>query len=157
MEFITDLTYRLHLREELASVDVLFEARQWKATIVLAGSLMEALLCDQIIQLSTADRYDAITGLLAKKELQSKPTADPLAWHLTTYLKVANALRLISKRTREQATLSAEYRNLVHPGKELREKITCNRASSLSVLAGLEHVIDDLYKYHQSALSWQSS
>lgn len=148
LEFISDPIYRERLREDLASIENLFEARQWKATMVLAGSLIEALLCDQIIQKSEVDREQAITELMTLGELKSKPSSDPLQWHLPLYLKVAESLSLISKKTKEQATLSTEYRNLVHPGRELREKISCNKASTFSVLAGLEHVIDDLVKCH---------
>lgn len=149
LEFISDTDYRKNLRAELANVETLFHAKQWKATMVLAGSLMEALLCDQIAQKSQGEIDHAISTLKTLGELKTISSHDPLYWHLPIYLKVANAFGLISSKTSEQAKLSAEFRNLVHPGKSLREKITCNRASTLSVLAGLEHIIDDLYKYHK--------
>jgi len=148
LEFISDLTYREHLREELASIEKLFEVRQWKATMVLAGSLMEALLCDQIIRKALPEIEGAIKALIGRQDLKQNLRADPLTWHLPEYLKVSYELKIIGMKTKEQALLSADFRNLVHPGKALRDQITCDRAATYSVLAGLEHVIKDLSKSH---------
>jgi hypothetical protein len=148
LEFISDPIYREHLREELTSIEQLFEARQWKATIVLAGSLMEALLCDQITRKSHIEITDAVSALISKKDLKQNLQSDPLTWHLPEYLKVAEKLQIIRIKTKEQALLSADFRNLVHPGKALRDQITCDRAATFSVLAGLEHVIKDLSMSH---------
>ena len=144
LEFITDPTYREHLREELASLEKLFEARQWKATMVLAGSLMEALLCDQITRKTPIEIENAVIALISRGDFRQKPRPDPLNWHLPEYLRVAEELKVIGPKTKEQALLSADFRNLVHPGKALRDQITCDRAATYSVLAGLEHVIKDL-------------
>ena len=144
LEFISDPTYRDRLRAELASVEKLFESRQWKTTMVLAGSLMEALLCDQILGKTASEITAAVTALISRKDVKQTLGPDPLNWHLPEYLKVAEELRLIGKKTKEQALLSADFRNLVHPGKALREQVVCDKAATYSVLAGLELVIKDL-------------
>jgi len=43
-----------------------------------------------------------------------------------------------------QVTLTRDFRNLIHPGKAQRLKQKCDKATALSVVAGLEHVRRDL-------------
>lgn len=149
LEFIKDPVYRESLRLELASVGSLFKAQEWKATMVLAGSLIEALLCYKIVEKTPRDIEVAVSSLHSQKNIKISGY-DPLKWHLPAYVNIALELNLISNKTKEQALLSGDFRNLVHPGKSLREKALCNRAATYSVLAGLEHIIDDLMKRHTS-------
>lgn len=121
LEFISDPAYRGKLRLELASVEELMNARQWKAAMVMAGSLMEALLCDQVLE--------RVTDPSKREQI--------LRWHLPEYIRSAHEHGLITDRTKKQANLAREVRNLIHPGKELRENAQCSRATALGVLAAL--------------------
>src|SRR6266581_2002962 len=44
----------------------------------------------------------------------------------------------------QHVDLTRDFRNLVHPGRAIRLGRQCNRATALSALAGIEHVVNDL-------------
>jgi hypothetical protein len=55
-----------------------------------------------------------------------------------------DALKVIKPATVAATTLARDFRNLIHPGAAARRSEVCDRATALSALAGLEHVIRDL-------------
>lgn len=149
LEFITDDRYKEELRAELASVAKLLQIWEWKAAMVLASSLMEALLCEVLLNLEQNLLHDAVDRAIADKTVRKNTKPEPLTWNLLTYIQVANAAGLVSDRTRDYALLAGDYRNLIHPGKTRRESAACNKAAGLSVVAGLEHIVADLTRYFE--------
>ncbi len=69
---------------------------------------------------------------------------NPESWGLHQYIDVAAELDLISDESADQARLAKEYRNLIHPGRSARLAQVCDRATALSALAAVEHVVRDL-------------
>lgn len=65
-------------------------------------------------------------------------------WSLQAYVAVSHSLKLISDATRKQCDLAKEYRDLIHPAKEQREKMRCTRATALGACAAVQHVVEDL-------------
>jgi len=57
---------------------------------------------------------------------------------------VAQQLSLIEKETAIQARQCQDFRNLIHPGRALRLKLKCDRATSLAALAAVDFVVRDL-------------
>ena len=148
LEFIDDERYREMLRIDLASVEFLLNNNEWKAAMVIAGSAIEALLCDQISNIKNIDSNkfeSAINDAISRGDID-KPPKDITYWRFKHYVHIAHELALISNKTKEQALLGGDFRNLVHPGKSIREEAACNRGSAHSVFAALEHVITDLAK-----------
>ena len=72
------------------------------------------------------------------------PFRDIDRWDLDQFIEVAAQLRLLKPDTCTAAKLAKNFRNLIHPGRAARLAQTCDRATALSALAGLEHVIGDL-------------
>lgn len=70
--------------------------------------------------------------------------SDPDWWGFHQYALVAERLDIISPRTRQLALAAAEGRNLVHPGRSIREKEKPSRTKALAVEAALESIIEDL-------------
>jgi len=148
LEFIDDERYREMLRIDLASVEFLLNNNEWKATMVIAGSAIEALLCYQINKLKKIDENkfeSAVNAAITRSDI-AKPPKDITCWHFKHYVHITHELGSISDKTKEQTLLGGDFRNLVHPGKSIREKASCNRATAHSVFAALEHVIIDLAK-----------
>ncbi len=129
LEFIKDVKYRDSLRADVAALTTLTATGQWKAVMVIAGSLLEALL---YYRLSTVDpeQIKATIELVARDGLR-KPSLDLTRWHLPDYTRVAGELSIMKKSTMQQCLLTADFRNLVHPGKEIRENTRCTRGSAL--------------------------
>ena len=143
-EFIEDDQYRQQLRMEMLSVEALLRDNQWKAVMVMASSLMEAIFCECLINVPAAALEPAVQAAIDKGAVRKNTKGSPENWNLPTYVQVSRQAGLITERTKQQALLAGDFRNLVHPGKTRREAVTCNRATALSVVAGLEHVISDI-------------
>jgi hypothetical protein len=136
--FIPDQDYREKLRLDIASVEGFLNARQWKAAMVIAGSVIEAMLCFKISEKEQREIKGAIDNL------NNKPKSDPNFWHLPTYVEVAYQLGMIKNQTKKQALLGGEFRNLIHPGRSIREEAECSRGTAYSVVGALFEVIEDL-------------
>jgi hypothetical protein len=138
MDYVADEAYRRVLRSDLASIEEMVRTQQWKGAMVLAGSLMEALLLDQLLDNVGLAQAQAI-GL----EVGIK-VSDLTRWHLTAYARVGHASGLIKESTRDQVLLGQDFRNLVHPGKSIRERASCSRGSAMSTVGALFLLMDDL-------------
>lgn len=131
LDFINNQEFKQQCYNDLEAIDFQLRHEIWKPATVLAGALIEALLCDAL-------RAPAMLKRLGLKE------ADLMKGTLYDMISWAIAAKLINEKTERQCTLSGEYRNLIHPGREIRLKMQCNKATALSATAGLHHVIVDL-------------
>ncbi len=132
LSFITDDAYRDMLRKELVSIENFLNARQWKAAMVIGGSLIEALLWFVL----DSRRQDAVSSLQKLKqqgEIHGNMPNDLNRWYLKEYVKVAYDMGLLQDRTRALSLLVGEYRNLIHAGKAVREKAECTRGAAHGV------------------------
>jgi hypothetical protein len=110
---------------------------EYKAALVLGGSVVEALL---------------LWGLEKEGEPKVKATAKGAPanalneWTLGQMIEATHACKLISDNTRKQAELAQNFRNLIHPGRQARLQETCDRGSALGTLAAVEKIAVDLTK-----------
>lgn len=65
-------------------------------------------------------------------------------WTLYELIEVSEELKIVTPDTAKQARLAKDFRNLIHPGRNIRLGQTCNRGTALSAVAAVEHVIVDL-------------
>jgi hypothetical protein len=135
--------YRDVLRLDISAVDRALSQGEWKAATVLAGSVVEALLLWAIKKKPSSDVQTAISALTTARTITKVPS-DPDRWNLAEYLEVALQLKLIGDATAQQVRLAKDFRNLIHPGRSIREKQDCNRATALSTVSAVEHVFTDL-------------
>ncbi len=143
--FIEDEVYRDDLRADIASVESLLAVKQWKATMVIAGSVMEALLLYTLLAASKDEAMESAS----RADLRCAKN-EPDLWHLSDYVKVALDLKIISQTCASAALIAGDCRNLVHPGKELREEKKAARKDAYSAVAGLEHVLADVTTWWES-------
>jgi hypothetical protein len=106
---------------------------EWKASTVLAGAVVEALLLWAI-------QFD-LTKLAS---LLSKPKGAPENWSLADLIDAAANLGLVKTNTATQGHLAKDFRNLIHPGRTQRINQVCDRATALTALAAAELVVRDL-------------
>ena len=138
--FIDDANFRDSLRLDLSGVNSALSNGEWKAATVLAGSVTEALLLWAINKV-TPERQTDIDKAMADHNIDQK---DLNKWVLDWYSKVARGIGIIQERTCKQVDLAREFRNYRHPGRELREKVKCSKATAHSGVAAVELVIEDL-------------
>jgi hypothetical protein len=144
LNFITDADLQTNLRNDIGAINRALANGEWKAATVLAGSAVEALLLWALQQRPPTDITNAIAPLKASGDLAKQPQSDLNRWDLHEYIEVAAKLTVIKAETAIQTRLTKDFRNLIHPGRAQRLAQKCDRATALSAVAGLEHVVRDL-------------
>jgi len=109
-----------------------------KSRLVLTGGLIEALLLDALQSNEPGARNSAKAGKYEGKDLYE--------WPLSTLIDVAVELGLIREITRKFSDAVRDLRNLVHPGKEIRENFSFGQEEANIADQVLEIVIRDLKK-----------
>jgi hypothetical protein len=132
MSFVPDRALRDSIRLDLSTATSALHNGEWKASTVLAGSVVEALLLWAVQK--DATKLSALTR---------QPKDSPDNWTLAKLLQVARDLALIKPNTADQVELMKNFRNLIHPGRVQRLKEVCDRATALSALAAAELVVRD--------------
>lgn len=117
-DYISDDRLRASLAADYAEFQACMSAESWKASVVLLGSIVEALLVDHLL----AANYEGKHG------------RDPLKMQLNDLIGACEKEKVISSRTAALSTVLQSYRNLIHPGRSLRLKEVANR--SVAVVAG---------------------
>jgi hypothetical protein len=144
LQFIPDQELRDSIRRDAGAASQALHNGEWKAATVLAGAAIEALLYWRLGQLSPTEQANGVSTAMSQGKLKQKPPTDLDDWTLQHFIEVAGVLNLIEADTVKAANLARDFRNLIHPGRATRLASECNRATALSALAGLEHVINYL-------------
>jgi hypothetical protein len=140
--FIKNEKLRDSIRQDVGAADRAFHNYEWKAATVLAGAAIEALLHWRLQQPPEDAEVDkAVKALKGTKKM---PFGDIDRWNLDQFIEVAAYLDLLAPDTSTAARLAKNFRNLIHPGRAARLAQACDRATALSALAALEHVVRDL-------------
>ncbi len=142
--FIKEEDLRANLRKDISATNQALSNGEWKAATILAGSVIEALLLWALKRHDQDERSRAVNTLVEQETLTSDPGGNLDRWTLHIFVEVATKLEIIGENTAQQARLAKGFRNLIHPGREQRLGQKCNRATALSAVAAVEHVITDL-------------
>lgn len=147
LTFITDGPLRDNIRRDISAANQDLANGEYKGATVLGGSATEALLL-YAIQEAEKQRSgtvpQTVSSLLVTATLPRRPDSNPERWALAELIEVAFELRLIRPDAAQQARLAKDFRNLIHPGRAARLGQVCDRATALSALAAIEHVVRDL-------------
>lgn len=92
------------------------------AAIVMMGGLLEALFVARANKMP--DPKPLINAANAPKDKATGKTTNYQEWMLDSYIKVGCELKWITESAKDVADKLKEYRNFVHPAKELRYGIT---------------------------------
>jgi hypothetical protein len=147
LAFVTDAPFRETLRADIAAASRSFGVADWKGATVLAGSVVEALLLWAVLEHETRtprSSAQAALSLVGSGALSKSPDPAVERWGLHELTEVAHTLGIIGPITAAQCRIAREFRNLIHPGRAARMGQQCNRGTTLSALAAVEHVIGDL-------------
>ncbi len=147
LKFVTDEGLREALRLDIASADRALLNGEWKSATVLAGSVIEALLLWALAKCQSANATGFSSAVATAQTSEKWPKPPPKSlenWNLHQFIPVATKANLISSDTAAQCQLARGFRNLIHPGRAKRLDQACSRATALSAVAAVEHVISDL-------------
>lgn len=97
------------------------DAEAHLAAIVMMGGLLEALFVARANKMP--DKTPLVTAKSAPKDKTGK-TIDYQKWMLDSYIQVGFELKWITESAKDVADKLKEYRNFIHPAKELRYGVT---------------------------------
>jgi hypothetical protein len=133
LDFIKDEEVRAGLRLDISAVHDAIFGDNWKAATVLGGAVVEALLLWRLQQCKTK----------AESAMAAKTKGALLNWGLETLSAVGAELKLIGIDTLSQVSLARNARNLIHPGRMLRDRAECHRGTAYAAVAAIDYVVRD--------------
>ncbi|TAE46744.1 MAG: hypothetical protein EAY69_08080 [Cytophagales bacterium] len=104
-EFVSEKAFQIILERDYEEVQKYLETKSSKSVLVLSGSIVEALLTDYFIE--------------NLPDGQTK--ASILSANLAKLLDFAETQEIITKSEKNLATVIKDFRNLIHPGLEVRK------------------------------------
>ena len=144
LSFIEDTVFRDSLRNDIGTINRALSDSEWKGSTVLAGSVVETLLLWALRKIDPDKLKPHVSALVSNHIFSRTPPLDLEKWNLHEYIEVSRRLNLITEDTANQSRLAKDFRNLIHPGRSQRLGQACNRATALSAVAAVEHVVQDL-------------
>ena len=111
--FVKDLQIRAILERDYQELQRAYIAACWKSVIILAGSAIEAILTDLLLQQPSS----------AKAATTAPKNPDITRWDLADLIKVSVELTPMIQGVEKLSHSVREYRNLVHPGNEIRNNL----------------------------------
>ena len=134
--FVRDAALRQILQRDYLEAQRAFAAQCWKSVIILSGGAIEALLLDRLLR-------DEATA----KASSAAPREPKLGrWDLADLIKVAVDLQVVGPGLEKLSHTVREYRNLVHPGNELRSKLTAEQEDARIAFGVLDWLHRELSK-----------
>ena len=137
---VKDDSMRDILMRDLQECAIAVVAGQDKLASIMCGSIIEALLMQKIRECSV-DKYD-LTEISKKGNAANYPVSD---MGLNELLYVANKEQMISKNSYHLGHYIRDYRNIVHPAKEMRMKEEISHETVLTMWSVLKQITADLF------------
>lgn len=161
LPFIKDSDLRRIAERDLSSLTNAQKTDEAKSAIILAGSVIEAVLWDVIEGQRAKDPSGTEAKAASAKTvlMVSSPKwrgfnpKDDEWWTLEQIIGVCgpNGLQVLAERTVGMAHIVRDYRNLVHPRKEREEEKSAGPLRShdaVGAVALMEGVIDQVDRWH---------
>ncbi|MFH0992145.1 MAG: hypothetical protein V1799_19255 [bacterium] len=128
-DFIRIPEFRDSLEHDYTELTTCRDSQACKSTLVLAGSIVEALLIDYLT--------DSPSDILRGK--------DPLRLDLVESITLCRNNNIISQRTADLCSVIRSYRNLIHPARQLRlnEQAPTKQSADIAV-ALVDLIVDEI-------------
>jgi hypothetical protein len=125
-----------------------FPDRAWKSTVILAGSILEAVLHDRLTKdaatiakamaASSAPKYKGSVKDITKHDYENE-------WKLVDLINVASELKILPDKNKVAIDIVLrEYRNFVHPRVEVQQGVSITEGHATAAKGMLEVVLDEL-------------
>lgn len=126
-DFITSTEFRQSLDADFKEMQNCIESGSWKCAQVIAGSIVEALLIDSLVDLPNPSRG-------------KKP---PLSLDLGEAITICRTEKILSDRTADLCSVIRSFRNLIHPGRVIRLAEPAPERGSANIALSLVEIIAD--------------
>lgn len=137
---IADADMRDIIQRDLRECAVAVVAKQDKLATIMCGSIVEALLMQRIVEQGFL-KYD-ISAISSSKRASSYPASE---MGLNELLYVADKEKILNKNSYHLGHYIRDYRNVVHPAKEIRMKEDVSHENVTTMWSVLMRLIYDLF------------
>ena len=137
---IADPDMRGIIQRDLLECAIAVIAHQDKLATIMCGSIVEALLMQRIVEHGFL-KYD-ISAISKNKKASSYPVSE---MGLNELLYVADRENILNKNSYHLGHYIRDYRNIVHPAKEIRMKENVSHENVTTMWAVLCRLIGDLF------------
>lgn len=134
--FISDINIRDIIVRDYQEIQRAFIACCWKSVIILSGGAIETILLDTVGNAPSSQRNN--------KRAPNEKSVDK--WSLEALINVAVDSNLVSPGIEKLSHSARGYRNLVHPGNEIRQKLKFDKEEARITLEILNILQRDLSK-----------
>jgi hypothetical protein len=132
--FVRDPAIRRILERDFTEAQRAYIAECWKSVLVVSGGMIEAILTDLLLQ----------NAALATASPSAPKQSDISRWDLADLIKVAVTMKLVTPGVEKLSHSIREYRNLIHPGNEVRNQLHFDAEEARIALEVLSIVHRDL-------------
>jgi len=127
-EYIRDEEFRQSLEADYAEMNSALNVGAWKAVHVLAGSIVEAVLIDYLVE-------------VAEKAGDQKAREDALKADLADAITACKDAGILTEKTANLSSVIRGYRNLIHPGRVIRLREMVDEQGAKVAVALTEMVV----------------
>ena len=139
--FIGDDALQAMIERDKEELDNSLKSGLWKATLLLAGSIIEAILVDYFLNFPPNEDVLSVFEEAAFKRYKGRKVEE---LDLVALIKLAVTDNLIAEENSQLSTVIKNYRNLIHPGRELRKKEKVNEHTATVAKSLVEIVISEI-------------
>lgn len=140
VHLIKDESMRYILSRDLQECAIAIVVGQDKLAAIMCGSIIEALIMNKLTEIGV-DKYD-LSEISSKSNSKNYPLSN---MGLNELLYVAEKEHLIEKNTYRVGHYVRDYRNIVHPAKEIKLKDPISHENVLTMWSVLKLVMDNLF------------
>ena len=127
-DFIADERFREILARDYSELQLCYEAKATKSVLVLSGSIIESILTEYFILFPVNN--------LTEKQILGATLNDLIDWAVNE--------KVISSKEKNLCVVIKEYRNLIHPGREIRKNEKFDFESAKIAKSVLELIIKSI-------------
>lgn len=126
--FISEPDLRINLEKDYQEMHTSLKNHCNKSVLILAGSIIEAILVDYLLGIK-------------KHEINER---DVLGWDLNKLIQVCDEYSIISKTTKNLSDVVRNYRNLIHPGRQVRTRISADVEAATIANSLVEMILNEI-------------
>ena len=140
-DFITDEKFRNILERDYDELSQCVDSKCSKSVLILSGSIIEAILTDYFLNFPP-------DGYIQKKVL---------GLALYDLVDLAKEAKLISQSTKDLSSVIKNYRNLIHPGREIRKNETFDFDTAVVAKSLLNIIVKEIRENYLNNLGYSAN
>jgi len=143
--FLSDIELKNIVQRDYLELSViLFPEGAWKSVVIMCGSILEAILFDILSNQENIDNTNASSKAPIRNN-QIVRIDQGNGWKLQKLIEVAVDTNILpEKRSLSIDQVLRDYRNFVHPKREIRSEHQCSEAEALMAKGSIDGVINHL-------------